>query len=152
VTGTGSQGSSSTGTYFLGTDFTPQGVTLDTFTTGTLDSARTQQYGTLIVGQTGLFHLVLTTGNTANEAVDMTITDANGSLVGDVFVKAGESASLTLTLAPGRYRFRYTAIRTDGGSDLLPVSYRLKGVLLDDPLGPTPEDSTGTGSGGYTGD
>jgi hypothetical protein len=152
VKGTGSQGSSSTGTYFLGTDFTSQAVTLDTITTGTLDATRTQQYGTLTVLQSGLYHLVLTTGNTPNEAVEMTITDAQGSVVGDVLVGAGQSASLTLTLAPGRYRFRYTAIRTDGGSVLLPVTYQLKGVLLDDPLGPTPQDTTGTGSGGSTGD
>jgi hypothetical protein len=150
VTGTGSSGPSGTGTYFLSADFGLYPVTLDTFTQGTLDASSSNQSGILTVGATRLFHLVLTAGNTANEAVEMTITDASGALVGQVQATAGGSASLTLTLTPGRYRIRFVALRTGSGSGLLPLTWCLKGAVLDDPLGPTAADPTGGSSGGYT--
>jgi hypothetical protein len=62
--------------------------------------------------------------------------------------------SASAFLAKGTYTIRFAAATRDGS--LLPsVKYRLKGLKLDDPVGPEPTDSSsspsgssGSGSGG----
>jgi hypothetical protein len=141
VQGTGSSGPSATGGYFLGINFGSQSIGLSTSALDTLTAGQPQQTGVLHVQQTALYHEVLSVGNTAGEAVTLTITDHSGAVVGQVTAGAGSSASLTVLLSPGTYHFSFTASRSDGAA-LNPLAFVLKGTVLTDPIGPTSEDPT----------
>lgn len=83
-----------------------------------------------------LFSFVLAANGLVGGSVQLTITDANGNVVGREGVAAGQAASVTLYLAPGSYQISVV----DAG--LTPVSYTLLGDDLDQPLAPYTYGST----------
>jgi hypothetical protein len=137
-------GSHNTGNYFLGVDFSSKAVSLQTFTSGTLTQASRDDFRTLQVNESQLFHLVLSVNSgqvAVDTAVKMTIYDQAGNVVATLTVLNGETQSLTVFLAPGTYTVRLAGGTRDG-SPLPSTSYLLLGLNLSDPIGPQPVDST----------
>jgi hypothetical protein len=132
------------GGYFLGAGFSGNPVSLQTFTGGTLTQASRNDFRTLQVNQSQLFHLVLAANSGAvpvATAVKMTVYDLGGNAVASVTALNGESQSLTVFLAPGTYTVRFAGGTADG-SPLPATSYSLRGLNLSDPIGPQTTDPT----------
>src|SRR5262249_42645620 len=79
-------------------------------------------------------------------SLQLTVRDSSGNVLGQVSAAPGQGISLTLLLAPGTYTVSVTAYRTDG-NPITPVQFRLKGIVLTDPVGPQPDDPTTSPSG-----
>jgi hypothetical protein len=137
-------GPNNVGNYFLGVQFGPQAVQLDTVGTGALDATTLHASGGIVLAESQLIHLVLSV-NAPNQAqtarVRLTLSDSAGNVVATVEARDGLPASLTAFLAPGVYSLRVDGYTTDG-SALLPLTYTLQGLRLSDPIGPEPEDPT----------
>lgn len=144
------------GAYALAVDFLNTApLTLNTFATGTLQQGAAQDFRTLEVQKTQLFHFVFSgTGDTALDAgTRMTIFDAKGRAVFSLVALANELATTgVVLLEAGTYQVRFTgATRT--GSGLTALSYLLRGrplsdqegISLLDPLA-NPVDPSGGGS------
>ncbi len=141
-------GSNSTGNYFLGIDFTAVAVSLDTYVAGSLDQTKPQAAYSLAVSQMQLFHFVLgadAPGALVDEAVRMTIYDANNNVVLSFATHAGDTVSRDIFLAAGNYTVRFAA-GTKDGSALTGLNYRLRGAVLTNPIGPEPTNSAGSSS------
>jgi hypothetical protein len=131
-------GAHSTGSYFLGMEFGPRAVNLQTFAGGTLTQSASQAWGTLQVNQSQVFHLVLS-ANSGTVPVDtgvrLTVIDQTGNVVATLDALNGETRSLTLFLSPGTYTFGFAAATRDG-SPLPATTYSLRGLGVSDPIGP----------------
>jgi matrixin len=137
-------GLQNTGNYFLGVDFGSQQVNLQSFTSGTLSQSSRDDFRTLQVNQSQLFHMVMSVDSgqvPVGTAVKMTIYDQSGNVISALTALNGETQSLTLFLAPGTYTVRFAGNTTDG-SPLPATNYVLRGVSLSDPIGPTSSCST----------
>jgi hypothetical protein len=132
-----------TGNYFLTADFGAAATDVREFADGQVSPGGTRT-DTLYVGQAQLFHFVLAAdaaGGPAGASVRLTITDAAGTEVFALTAAAGESVSgPAVLLRPGEYTVRYTA-SAPGGS-VAPVSFRLRGNRITDPVGPVVDDPT----------
>src|SRR5262249_28341395 len=157
-----------TGDYFLGVDFSTVPTTLDTLITNNASAPGAQSFNTTTSAQPALgltanhdavFHFVLSTGNTtapANAAVQLDILDQAGNLLVRRVVPAGQTQSVTVYLAQGKYKFRLTGLNTGTGG-MAPLWFVLQGIDLSDPVGPYQYDpsadpsgpSGGSSSGGY---
>jgi hypothetical protein len=137
-------GAHNVGNYFLGVDFSSKQVSLQTFTSGTLSQTSRDDFRTLQVNQSQLFHLVLAVNSgdvSAASAVKMTIYDHAGNVVATLTARNGEAQSTTVFLAPGTYTVRFAGGTTDG-SPLPTTDYVLRGLNLSDPIGPQAVDPT----------
>src|SRR5262249_53752319 len=137
-------GAHNVGNYFLGIDFSSKQVDLQTFTGGTLTSDARDNFRTVQVNQSQLFHLVLSVGSgdaPVVTAVKMTIYDHEGNAVATLTVLNGEAQSTTVFLAPGTYTVRFAGATRDGSS-LPATDYVLSGLGLGDPIGPQATDPT----------
>jgi Matrixin len=133
-----------TGNYFLGIDFSSKAVNLQTFTSGTLSDASRQDFRTLQVTQSQLFHFALAVDSGAvpvDTAVKMTVYDQAGNVVTTLTSLNGEVQSTTLFLAPGTYTIRFAG-GTRTGAPLPPTAYVLHGLSISDPVGPQATDPT----------
>jgi hypothetical protein len=152
-------GMSQTGdNYFLGVDFSPRAIHLQTFADSTLSASTPSLSGTMAVSHTATFHFVLAADSSPGTTVRLTIRDNAGTIIRVLDVASGNALSLNLTLTPGNYTFTFTAYRSDG-QPIPAVHFTLTGERLTDPAGPQPTDSTsnpsqpppsGTGSGSTT--
>lgn len=135
------QGSYKEGNYLVGVDFVSNAIILESFVGGTLTSAVKQRAHELRLTETRLFHLALsadTGGSSVEAAVRVTIYNAARQVVATLVAKAGETTSLNVLLAPGNYTVRFAA-GTRNSSDTLPaLTYGLKGLPRNDPIGPVP--------------
>jgi hypothetical protein len=137
-------GAHGVGNYFLGVDFSSKQVNLQTFTSGTLTQASRDDFRTVQVNQSQLFHLVLAVNSTdvsAASAVKMTIYDHAGNVVTTLTVLNGQTQSMTVFLAPGTYTVRFAGGTLDSSS-LPATDYVLRGLNLGDPIGPQVIDPT----------
>lgn len=137
------QESTNAGNYFLAVDFGRDAITLPALAEGTLDDSSRQDFQTLQVTQSELFHFVLsadTLDRSVPAAVQMTIQDQKGNVLSSLVIQDGEPVSRNLFLVPGTYTFRFTGGTI--GQPLSPLSYRLRGLSLSDPIGPEVEDTT----------
>ncbi|MBX7103801.1 MAG: matrixin family metalloprotease [Gemmataceae bacterium] len=101
-------------------------------------SVSTQTVDTLVVLQSQVFHFLLSVSGASDDAIRMTI-ESNGSIVYDVTVKSGSAASArAVLLKPGNYTVRYSRV----GSGVTPLTARLNGAVISDPIGPLPQDTT----------
>ncbi len=140
----GSRPGATLGNYFLGIDFNATPAALRDVAAGALGQDGTSAQGVLTPQQSQLMHFVLAAGSTGGAAVVMTVTDAQGRVVLTLRADPREPVSGNVYLKAGRYTVRFTAA---GG----PVSFRLRGNGLSDPIGPGPSDPTANPSGGSGG-
>ncbi|MCI0682903.1 MAG: matrixin family metalloprotease [Gemmataceae bacterium] len=139
------QGERGTGNYFLGIDFSTKAVELDEFVDGQLTASAPDTTFQLTTKQTQLHHFVLsaTTANPAVEAaVRMTIYDCEGRVVATRVAKAGETVSFDVALPPGTFFVRFAAGTKDKSAALPALSFKLKGLVASDPIGPPVTDPT----------
>jgi hypothetical protein len=125
-------------------DFQQPTTLLTDLSSGTLSAAAPQQDGTLLVGQTQLFHLVLS-ANAGRHAwgasVQVTITDANGNVVTSLAAQPGNAVSVSgVLLTAGAYSVHFTLVNPTAAA----VKYRLRIASITDPLGPVVSDPTTT--------
>ncbi len=136
-----SSGLLSTGEYFLGINFVPNPEQLTTMAAGQLTPQAPSQQGQLDVQRTGLYHFVLgSDANTGTGSV-LTITDASGTIVGQLLAAAGQTTSMTLSLTAGTYRLSLSAFRSDGKA-LSAVNLTLLMEMLSDDIGAQPQDTS----------
>jgi hypothetical protein len=143
-----------TGAYVLDVTFgEPAAPAAQTVASNTLTSSAPQNTSTLKVTQNAVFAFTLSANegsSTAAAEVQMQIFDANGNLLFTLIAYAGQQASTgTVYLQSGTYTVRLTAVPKTAGQ-LPPLYYTLAGLVLSDPQGPQPVDSTGSGSTGPT--
>jgi hypothetical protein len=146
VTGTGS-GASSVGGYFVGINFIARAEQLTTIASSQLTPQAPTQQGQFNVPRTAEFHFVLGASSGTGTGVLMTITDSNGTVVGQVYAADGQAVSLTLTLGAGAYTVSVTAYRPDG-KPVSAVNFQLQMEMLTNPVGPQTSDPTMSPSSG----
>lgn len=121
------------GNYAVDAVFGTLPADVTTFSEGQLDAA-SQMDGSFYVARTQLFGFALAVDGTPGTSVTMTIRQ-NGQTVFTLTANAGETISDVSTfLSPGEYQVTITATGD--------ASYRLRGAVQSDPLGPRPSDST----------
>jgi hypothetical protein len=132
------------GNYFLGVQFGPQQVQLDPVGSGSLTATSVSGFGGMRLTQSQLVHLVLDVSapNQSRTArVRLTVSDLQGNVLASAGARDGLPGSLTAFLGAGSYLLRVGGYTTDG-SALLPLTYTLWGLRLDDPIGPEQDDPT----------
>ena len=138
-------GLNATGNYRLDVRFGDRAVSQETFASGLLTAGAGSQIKTLYVAKTQLFHFVLSAAphaGTVNALIWSTIYDSNGVVVHRVATAPGETASTqSVLLRPGGYSVRVTSVTADG-SPVASVAYSLRGLVIDDPIGPEIIDPT----------
>lgn len=141
------------GGYFLGVTPARTPITLLPFAEGTLDATRPKDFRTLTIPSAELFHFDLAgdpSSASAATAVRMTVFDANKNPVYSLRAYGGAgSATGDVVLSPGTYVVRFGAA-TRTGAPLPVFSYRLRGTVRSDPIGPAPTDPTLTPTGTTT--
>ncbi|HKB36536.1 MAG TPA: hypothetical protein VKD72_08790, partial [Gemmataceae bacterium] len=141
-------GAHNVGNYFLGVDFRPQAVALQTYGQGQLAAAQPKATTSFSVDMSSEFHFVLSanTSGAAGVRVLMTIFDEAGNAVYSLGATAGMPVSGNVYLKRGTYTVRYLAGTLDG-SPLPDVTFNLKGLRTSDNNGPQPVDPTSSPSG-----
>jgi hypothetical protein len=137
-------GAHGVGTYFLGIGFGTKQVNLQSYTNGTLTQDSRDNFRTVQVNQSQLFHLVLSVnGDPAPvaTAVKMTVYDSAGNIMAALTVLNGETQSITLFLPVGTYTVRFAGGTRDG-SALPSTGFALRGLNLSDPIGPQTTNPT----------
>lgn len=140
-----------TGTYTLAANVQNAPVSSpSSFEFGTPNVGRPKGPSPFVVASSSLFHFELS-GGSPGGAVQMTVYDATAKPVANLRAPGGGGSSTEdVLLAPGTYFVRVSATTRTG----LPqprFSYKLRGTLRSDPIGPTPVDPTPTGTGTTTG-
>ncbi|MGE3821091.1 MAG: hypothetical protein AB7I30_16890, partial [Isosphaeraceae bacterium] len=138
-------GPSATGRYFLGVDFLPTPLRHVALASSTLDASRDQNFRTLTLDKTQLFHFEISAnaGGPANHtAVAMAIYDSTNRAVFSMRTVAGSTpTSGDVWLAPGVYTVRVKGGTRDGSA--LPLTfYQLRGQVRSDAIGPQEIDTT----------
>jgi hypothetical protein len=139
----GAGGGVTQGNFSLTADFNQRAQILSTFEHGTLSSATPQVSNTVYVAQAQLFQFSLsaTSAAGAGGSVQMTILDQNGNTVFSLTAAAGATVtSAAVLLTPGAYTVVFQAAA--GTTLSAPLSFRLRGAVLSDPIGPVPTDPT----------
>ena len=99
----------------------------------------------MYVAQTQLFQFVLSTSAAemvTGAEVSLEIFDSTGQLVFSLVGPVGETVSgASVLLTPGQYQVSISVVNSSGAM-LPPISYRLRGSNISDPIGPAPEDPT----------
>jgi hypothetical protein len=134
------------GGYGLSVNFQANPTALETMANTTLTAATPKASQQLTTVDTELYHFVLSaTGKQASAGVTLTITNAQGQVVGTLSAGAGQTVSTNVWLAAGTYSFFYSAGTSDG-SALLPLGVILEVVNLSDPIDPYTSDPTNSPS------
>lgn len=161
VAGQTTGGSSSSGGYTLGINFTEQPETAAPILGGnTLLAAASTDAAALVMNQNGVFYFQLAAdngGTSTLSTVTMTVYDHNGNAVASLSADTGSPPQTTAVyLAAGTYTIDYAVGDTMG--PYLPVTYWLSGEILSDPIGPyyagsnpPPPDSSSTTTAGSNG-
>jgi len=137
-------GSHNVGNYFVGVDFSPNSLVLQSLSSGTLTASSTIQ-NTLTVSQNQLFHFVLacnTAGTTEAAAMQMTIVDSAGHTLLTLVAGNNEPVSGNILLLPGTYSVLFSI----GGGGPPTLNYLLRGSTPSDPIGPESTDPTNSPS------
>jgi hypothetical protein len=143
-----SSGARNAGNYFLGVDFRPQAVALQTLAQSQLSSAQPKQMTSFTVDMSSVFHFVLSAdaAGASGVGVMMTIYDEAGNVVYSLGAGAGMPVSGDVYLKKGTYRVRILAGTFDG-QPLPNVNYTLRYLRTTDNNGPEPIDPTANPSG-----
>ncbi|MEX2188658.1 MAG: Ig-like domain-containing protein, partial [Pirellulales bacterium] len=136
-----------TGNYRLAASFGPAGVLPQSYADGTLTEQTPDEAHTLFVGRTQMFHFLLSASATASAtptSVWAVLHDADGNLVHSLAAPTGTTRSgASVVLAPGEYNIALLGLTLDG-SPISAIDYSLSGLALSEPVGPDPQDPTGT--------
>lgn len=133
------------GNYSLILDFGEREAALDTYTepAGQLSESEPTADYAFYVGRSQFFQFVLNAGDLFDlqaGSVRMELFDKEGAPLYTLLADAGNAASnQALFLVPGEYLVRF--IKEGGDSPPSPMSYRLRGITLTDPIGPALGDS-----------
>ncbi len=136
---------SGVGNYALDATFGSAAANLSTFASGDVSASAPQQTYNFYVAQSQLFQFLLSAsgiGAPAGSAVQMTIKDKNGNVIGTLTADAGDTVSgNAILLTPGAYTLSFTVLGPPGGPvpDLL---YSLTGESISDPIGGVINDPT----------
>lgn len=145
--------SNNVGNYGLSLDFRADPLRVETFVSGTLSAAQTQDFRTLQVNESQLFLFQLSARNlettTLETAVRMTVYDAAGQAVFTLRAAADQTVSADVLLDAGTYTVRFVAATRTG--ELLPlVQFDFRGLARSDSDGPTLLDPTAIPTGSTT--
>jgi Matrixin len=135
--------SADAGGFFLAVDFGPAPIALDALAQGNFNDSSRDDFQTFHISQSQLFHFVLSADaldGSLPAAVQMTAQDQKGDILSSLVIEDGEPVSRNLFLEPGAYTFHF--IGGTIGQPFAPLSYRLWGLSLSDPIGPEVEDTT----------
>jgi hypothetical protein len=128
-----------TGNFLLVADFLQTPQLLTTFASNSLDALKMADNASLFVARTQLFQFVFTAESISNASAQMIITDAKGNVVFTLTTVPGSPASTnSLFLSPGQYNVRITSV----GVPTSPLLYRVRAVVISDPIGPVVADPT----------
>jgi hypothetical protein len=134
-------GGGAAGNYFLTGDFGTVATAVRTFAEGQVPAGGTRT-DTLYVGQAQLFHFALSAdgaGVPPGTSVRMTVTGPG--VLFSLTAAAGETVTgPAVLLRPGEYRVTYTVVGP--GGSIAPLSFRLRGNRITDPVGPVADDVT----------
>jgi hypothetical protein len=101
-----------------------------------------QDFRSVVLQQNMLFHFDLSVqspGATVQTAVEVTLFDMNGNVLGDWIVSNGQTISTNLYLPAGSYTFRFVGGAVDANGNqaqLPPTTYTISGYPVNDPIGP----------------
>jgi hypothetical protein len=133
------------GNYELDVEFGHVAAQPTTFLDSSLDGPSQQSSYDLVVNQTQLFDFLLSATSSAvspETALRMIITDSQGKVVATWTAGAGDTAGGDpVLLIPGVYRVNF-AIEAPGEGPPPPMTFRLYGASLSDPIGPALDDPT----------
>lgn len=136
-----------TGNYRLAAGFAPASALPSSYAAGTLSNQTPAAAHTFYVGRSQLFHFLLSTseiGGDAPVSAWAVLFDAEGNLVHSLAAPAGTTRSGgSIVLAPGEYTVAVSALTLDR-SLVATLDYELSGLALSEPIGPDPQDPTGT--------
>ena len=136
-------GSMAMGNYSLSAQFGIAAANFATFASDTLASPAALQSDNFYVGESQLMHMALTADSRSTPAppgaaVQMTVLDSKGTVVYALTANAGDTVTgPDLFVRPGAYSIRFVAIGAAG-----PLTYRLIGESISDPIGPVLTDPT----------
>lgn len=128
-----------TGNYQLQADFGGRALQARGFAIGSLTAAQPARSYQLFLGFSQLMQFTLSANSTvagSTSAVRLDLRDAQGQLVRSLLVHGGETMTgEALFLPPGAYSVTVTLVPgLDGRLD--PMSYRLLGISMTNPIGP----------------
>lgn len=135
-------GRHATGNYFLGVNFSPTTlVPVKTYAAGALTPAVPTQVQTVTFGRATAVQFILNANAAASAGaaqIQMLIFDAAGKEVFRLIANANEPSSTGVAyLNAGTYLVRYVAVAKDGRLSAT-LNFSLKGIILNDPIGPEP--------------
>jgi hypothetical protein len=128
------------GNYFVGATFGAVKSALTTFAEGSLSDADRDATTTLYVGQTQLFHFLLTAGpGDPGARIRAVVRTAAGEEVHRLEARSGSADSgSSVVLTPGAYTVRFEIDNPNGPA----VAFKLAGSSESDPMGPVKGDAT----------
>ncbi len=130
------------GAYTLGAQRTAPENRPELRAVGVLTAAEPQQFGGLLLPQSGVVRLeVDLTAVKAAAKVAVAVYDLDGRVVYRQTVQAGKEAEVKMFLPGGAYTVRLVA-GTKDGSPLPDLPYEIRTFQLSDPIGPKPTDPT----------
>ena len=129
-------------------DFTTRSTTTDLAAHG--DASTEAQTANLAVGQSQTIHFALSATGDNGASIVLTVRDSAGNIVYVLSAAGGTSRSSEVFLAAGNYTVEVKQIAAPdytGG----PLSYRINGWGITDPIGALPVDNSGGTDGGNGG-
>lgn len=136
-----------TGNYRMAAHFAPATALPQSYVAGTLGGPAPTAAHTFYVGRSQLFHFLLSTsqiGGGVPTSAWAVLRDAEGNAIGSLAAPAGTTRSGgDVVLAPGEYTIAISGLTLDG-SPIAALDYALSGLALSEPVGPDPQDPTGT--------
>ncbi len=147
-------GSTNTGSYFLGIDFSSADpLVLDQIGSNTLTSTANVDTASFLIAHDKLMHFSLAASSLGQAEVTMTVFDSAGRAVLEITARANQpNVTSTLYLKTGQYSVRYAG-RSLSNGPLANVSYALSLIDLSGIIGTyaTSTSSSGGGTGSETG-
>lgn len=148
VSSTDTSGARAVGGFALAATFRAAPLTLASVASGALNASQTQDFRTLTVAASQVVHFdfsALGGGKAGDTALKLTIYDSRNMPVFTLrYVNGSAVSSGDVLLAAGTYTVRVVAASRQGTA-LAPVTYDLRSMVLSDPVGPGPTDTTLTG-------
>lgn len=140
------------GNYFLGVNFSPNPLVMETRVSGSLSNARPtvlKTFDTSAADHGNLFHFILSAQANAYAYVQVGLTDALGQVAFTLTADTAESTSANVLLAPGVYYATFLATTPSG--QIPALGFLLLGDKLTNPIGPEGTDPSGDPGGGSGG-
>jgi hypothetical protein len=122
------------GRYFVGVDFSTRAVALETIAEHAVTTQTTA--AKFHVERNQIFHFVFTPRSAQAVTMTFAVKDKHGNVLVERTAGSGQTVTASVFLARGDYLIEY---RT-AAAPPLDLIVLLEGLVLDDPIGPQPED------------